>query len=40
MRLEDVSRGATFADYDLDGDLDLVVTNSQHRTTPFTQRWR
>ena len=28
MRLEDVSRGATFADYDLDGDIDIVVTNS------------
>jgi len=28
MRLEDVSRGATFADYDSDGDIDIVVTNS------------
>lgn len=28
MKLEDISRGATFADYDLDGDLDIVVTNS------------
>ncbi|MDE0013201.1 MAG: CRTAC1 family protein [Candidatus Poribacteria bacterium] len=28
MKLEDVSRGATFADYDLDGDIDVVVTNS------------
>ena len=28
MKLEDVSRGATFADYDLDGDIDIVVTNS------------
>ncbi|MCY3739613.1 MAG: CRTAC1 family protein [Candidatus Poribacteria bacterium] len=28
MKLEDVSRGATFADYDSDGDLDIVVTNS------------
>lgn len=28
MKLEDVSRGATFADYDLDGDLDIVITNS------------
>ena len=28
MNLEDVSRGATFADYDLDGDIDIVVTNS------------
>ena len=28
MQLEDVSRGATFADYDLDGDIDIVVTNS------------
>ena len=28
MRLEDVSRGATFADYDLDGDIDIVITNS------------
>ena len=28
MTLEDVSRGATFADYDLDGDIDIVVTNS------------
>ncbi len=26
--LEDVSRGATFADYDLDGDIDIFVTNS------------
>ncbi len=32
MKLEDVSRGATFADYDLDGDIDIVVTNSN--TTP------
>ena len=28
MKLEDVSRGATFADYDSDGDIDIVVTNS------------
>ena len=28
MSLEDVSRGATFADYDLDGDIDILVTNS------------
>ena len=28
MKLEDVSRGATFADYDADGDIDIVVTNS------------
>ena len=28
MQLEDVSRGATFADYDLDGDIDILVTNS------------
>ena len=28
MQLEDVSRGATFADYDSDGDIDIVVTNS------------
>ncbi len=28
MTLEDVSRGATFADYDLDGDIDIIVTNS------------
>ena len=28
MKLEDVSRGATFADFDLDGDVDIVVTNS------------
>ncbi len=28
MHLEDVSRGATFADYDLDGDIDILVTNS------------
>lgn len=28
MILEDVSRGATFADYDLDGDIDILVTNS------------
>ncbi len=25
---EDVSRGATFADYDLDGDIDIFVTNA------------
>ncbi len=28
MKLTDVSRGSTFADYDLDGDIDMVVTNS------------
>ena len=28
MKLEDVSRGATFADYDSDGDIDILVTNS------------
>ncbi len=28
MTLEDVSRGTTFADYDLDGDIDIFVTNS------------
>jgi hypothetical protein len=28
MRLEEVSRGAAFADYDLDGDVDILVTNS------------
>ena len=28
MRLEDVSRGSAFADYDLDGDIDILVTNS------------
>ncbi len=28
FKLEDVSRGATFADYDLDGDIDIFVTNS------------
>ncbi len=28
MQLEDVSRGATFADYDSDGDIDIVVVNS------------
>ena len=28
FRFEDVSRGATFADYDLDGDIDIFVTNS------------
>ena len=28
MKFEDVSRGATFADYDLDGDIDILVTNS------------
>jgi hypothetical protein len=28
MKLEDVSRGATFAAYDSDGDIDIVVTNS------------
>ena len=28
MQLADVSRGATFADYDLDGDIDIFVTNS------------
>ena len=28
MQLADVSRGATFADYDLDGDIDIFVTNA------------
>ncbi len=28
MKLEDVSRGTTLADYDSDGDIDIVVTNS------------
>ena len=28
MKLADVSRGATFADYDLDGDIDIFVTNA------------
>ena len=28
MRIADVSRGATFADYDLDGDIDICVTNA------------
>ena len=28
MLHEDVSRGGAFADYDLDGDIDIVVTNS------------
>lgn len=28
MKLADVSRGATFADYDLDGDIDIFITNS------------
>ena len=28
MGLEDVSRGSAFADYDLDGDIDILVTNS------------
>ncbi len=28
MRLADVSRGTAFADYDLDGDIDILVTNS------------
>ena len=27
MQFADVSRGATFADYDLDGDTDILVTN-------------
>lgn len=31
MQVADVSRGATFADYDLDGDVDIVVTNSNTR---------
>ena len=28
MQFADVSRGATFADYDLDGDTDILVTNA------------
>ena len=28
MHLEDVSRGGAFADFDLDGDIDILVTNS------------
>ncbi len=28
FRFQDVSRGAAFADYDLDGDIDILVTNS------------
>ena len=36
MKLEDVSRGATFADYDSDGDIDIVVTNSN--TAPHLLR--
>lgn len=28
LKFEDVSRGTTFADYDLDGDIDILVTNS------------
>ena len=28
MQIADVSRGATFADYDLDGDIDICVTNA------------
>ena len=28
MHLKDVSRGGAFADYDLDGDIDILVTNS------------
>ncbi len=28
LQFEDVSRGATFADYDLDGDIDIFVTNA------------
>lgn len=28
MQIADVSRGATFADYDLDGDIDIFVTNA------------
>ena len=38
MRLEKVSRGFAYADYDNDGDLDLLVTNLKGISRPVAKR--